>query len=75
MRVTDRLVQQNQRKNDILKKQQPEDEETLTYRMRKMESVGLNQQSSVFQKKETSFHTQASVFDRMAVFHTKAERN
>ena len=75
MRVTDRLVQQNQRKNDFQKRQQPEEEETLTYRFRKMDPVSLNQQGNIFQKKETSFHTQASVFDRMAVFHTKAERD
>ena len=72
MRVTERLIRQNQKSKDIRQKQ-AEEEGTLTYRERTAEPTLLNRQSSVFTHKDNSFHTQASVFDRTAVFHTKSK--
>lgn len=73
MRVTEQLLQDNQKQKNKQRQQIGEDEEeTMTYMPYPIEQEPLNRQSGVFTKPETSFHTQESVFDRTAIFDTRA---
>lgn len=68
MRVTERLIRQNQKKANR-RKTYPEEEETMTYKKR--ESIGsLNRERGVFDSRFSGINTEKSVFDQTAVFQT-----
>ena len=72
MRLSDRLVKQQQNANKK-KQSQPEDEEWLTYKTRQKEKP-LNENPGAFESTVfDGINSQKSVFDKVALFHTGQE--
>lgn len=72
MRLSERLVKQNE---EIVKRNKidlKEEEETMTYMSRKVQSP-LNQKKSDFDDDDKSINIQKSIFDRTALFHIESE--
>ena len=73
MRVTDRLIRDNQKKQQRRKAISAE-EDTLTYMQRKRQT-SLNREPGVFESKFQGINTEKSVFDRTAVFQVGKVRD
>lgn len=72
MRLSDRLVKQQQNENRK-KQRQFEDEEWLTYKTRQKEKP-LNENPGAFESTVfEGINSQKSVFDKAALFHTGQE--